>query len=105
MNRYKSPLALPQVQRGDFMRRRQLQSLCVLTALAVLCVQLTLFSATPKEYAFYVSPDGDDGASGTGLVRAFATIQRARDAIRELKKTKAVLKDTRLCQANPPRRT
>ncbi|MHC4798401.1 MAG: right-handed parallel beta-helix repeat-containing protein, partial [Planctomycetota bacterium] len=31
----------------------------------------------------------NDAASGTSLVRAFTTIQRARDAIRELKKTKA----------------
>jgi hypothetical protein len=88
MFRYKSPL-----QRGDSLKRWQLLSLCVLTALAVLFVQLTSLFAAPEEFAFYVSPDGDDWASGTSLVRAFATIQRAKDAIRELKKTKAVLKD------------
>jgi hypothetical protein len=83
----KSPL-----QRGDFMKRRQLQSLCVLTVLSVLSVQLTSLSATPEKFVFYVSPDGNDTASGTSFVRAFATIQRARDAIRELKKTKLLPK-------------
>ncbi len=43
--------------------------------------------------SIYVSPVGDDGASGTSPAKAFATLQRARDAIGELKKTKAVLKD------------
>jgi len=74
------------------MKRRQLRSLCLLTVLSVLSVQLTSISATPEKFAFYVSPDGNDTASGTSLVRAFATIQRARDAIRELKKTKVLPK-------------
>jgi len=50
------------------------------------------YSAPPKEYAFYVSPDGNDAASGTNPGNAFATLQRARDAIRQLKKTKALPK-------------
>jgi len=74
------------------MKRRQLWSLCVFTALLVLCLQLTAVCVIPEKFAFYVSPDGNDTASGTSLVRAFATIQRARDAIRELKKTKVLPK-------------
>ncbi|MBE0537907.1 MAG: right-handed parallel beta-helix repeat-containing protein [Phycisphaerae bacterium] len=38
------------------------------------------------EHAFYVSPTGSDTASGASPDKAFATITRARDAIRELKK-------------------
>ncbi|UCC97693.1 MAG: right-handed parallel beta-helix repeat-containing protein [Phycisphaerales bacterium] len=37
--------------------------------------------------AFYVAPDGSDTAAGTTPERAFATIERARDAIRALKKS------------------
>lgn len=37
---------------------------------------------------FYVSPDGDDTASGTDASHPFASFERARDAVRELKKTK-----------------
>jgi len=43
-------------------------------------------TAVPQnETAFYVSPDGDDASSGTSTGNAFATLERARDAIRELK--------------------
>jgi len=45
----------------------------------------TALPEVPKGYAFYVSPDGNDAASGTDSTEAFATIQRARDAIRERK--------------------
>ncbi|MBR3991180.1 MAG: S-layer homology domain-containing protein [Clostridia bacterium] len=37
---------------------------------------------------FYVSPDGDDNASGTDASHPFASFERARDAVRELKQTK-----------------
>ena len=37
---------------------------------------------------FYVSPDGDDNASGTDVSHPFASFERARDAVRELKTTK-----------------
>jgi len=39
----------------------------------------------PTETAFYVSPTGSDANSGTTPQRPFATIKRARDAIRQLK--------------------
>lgn len=38
------------------------------------------------EVCFYVSPAGDDSWSGSSVDKPYATIQRARDAIRELKR-------------------
>ena len=38
-----------------------------------------------EEQAFYVAPDGSDRASGKSPERAFATVARARDAVRKLK--------------------
>ncbi|MDX9754164.1 MAG: right-handed parallel beta-helix repeat-containing protein [bacterium] len=38
------------------------------------------------EIAFYIAPDGNDAASGKSPSDAFATLTRARDAIRDLKK-------------------
>jgi len=73
------------------MKQRELRSLFLLSTIAFLFVQLISLSAVRHfagaDNAFYVSPDGNDGASGTSGVKAFATLQRARDAIRELKKT------------------
>jgi len=40
--------------------------------------------------SIYVSPHGDDEASGTSPNNAFATLRRARDAIRELKKAEVL---------------
>lgn len=74
------------------MKKRKLWSLCLLATLALLFVQLISLSATVEKYAFYVSPDGNDSASGRSPSNAFATLHRARDAVRELKKTKAVPK-------------
>ncbi len=45
-----------------------------------------------EEISFYVSPDGDDSSTGKSLEDAFATIQQARDAIREIKKTEGLSK-------------
>lgn len=36
-------------------------------------------------HVFYVAPAGDDTASGTDIDRPFRTLQRARDAVRQLK--------------------
>jgi hypothetical protein len=66
----------------------KLRSLFLSVTLAILFMQLISITAEAGENAFYVSPDGDDGLSGTSPTKAFATFQRARDAIQELKKTK-----------------
>ncbi|HEX2971774.1 MAG TPA: hypothetical protein VHP11_05545, partial [Tepidisphaeraceae bacterium] len=49
------------------------------------CALLLVFSATSlrAEIAYFVKPDGDDTRSGTTPVEAFATLARARDAIRQ----------------------
>ena len=39
-----------------------------------------------EEIAFYVSPEGNDSWSGDGMARPFASIGKARDVIRALKK-------------------
>ncbi|HIJ53859.1 MAG TPA: right-handed parallel beta-helix repeat-containing protein [Planctomycetes bacterium] len=73
------------------MKQRELRALFFFAALSVLSMQLVSFSAirhfAGADNAFYVSPGGNDGASGSSGVKAFATLHRARDAIRELKKT------------------
>ncbi|MDH4239995.1 MAG: hypothetical protein OEW48_10570, partial [Phycisphaerae bacterium] len=72
------------------MKQRKLQSLFLFVTLAVLFVQLISITAEAGENAFYVSPDGNDKASGISPNSAFATLRRARDAVRELKKAKAL---------------
>jgi hypothetical protein len=55
--------------------------------LSVLFVQRAMPLGVPRQYGgfdLYVSPSGDDSASGT-LERPFATLARARDAIRDIK--------------------
>ena len=54
--------------------------------LVVICLTFGLALDVKAETAFYVSPSGNDAANGTAPGRAFATIERARDAIRALKK-------------------
>ncbi|MFC1651137.1 right-handed parallel beta-helix repeat-containing protein [Candidatus Latescibacterota bacterium] len=44
-------------------------------------------TVTQHETAFYVSPDGDDTANGKSADNAFATLERARNAICDLKKS------------------
>ncbi len=44
------------------------------------------------EIALYVAPDGHDSWQGTSLTKPFATIARARDAVREMKKTGTLTK-------------
>jgi len=54
----------------------------------VLLAAIFAFSCSPsEEYDFYVSPDGNDNNSGKENA-PFATLDRARLAVRELKKTK-----------------
>ena len=55
---------------------RLILSFAILTALCVPCFALEL----------YVAPDGDDAGPGT-INRPFATIARARNAIRQAKQT------------------
>ena len=55
------------------------------SAAAVLLIHLTGEKSAMADY--YVSPEGNDGNPGT-LTHPFATLERARDAVRELKKDK-----------------
>ncbi len=62
-------------------------------SIVIFCLSFFIPARPGELYAqksIYVSPDGDDGASGTNPSNAFATLQRTRDAIREMKKTKAL---------------
>jgi len=63
--------------------------------IVISCLAVFVLLPCGKLYAgadVYVSVAGNDGASGTSPNDAFATIRRARDAIRELKKTRALPK-------------
>jgi parallel beta-helix repeat protein len=45
-----------------------------------------LMAERVSDIVFYVSPEGSDSQAGTIIDKPFATLQKARDAIRELKK-------------------
>lgn len=51
----------------------------------VLAVILALSCSSTRAYDFYVSPDGNDNNTGTQMA-PFATLDKARLAVRELKK-------------------
>jgi hypothetical protein len=62
-------------------------------SIAIFCLSLFIPAKTSELYAqksIYVSPGGYDKASGTNPEEAFITLQRARDAIREMSKGKAL---------------
>ncbi|MFC1738773.1 right-handed parallel beta-helix repeat-containing protein [Planctomycetota bacterium] len=64
--------------------------------LAIVIVALLLCSfakmADADEIALYVSPSGNDSWAGNTIDKPFATIQRARDAIRSMKKRSGLTK-------------
>ena len=62
--------------------RRPHHPLFTLLVLGVLASQ----AAVATEHTFYVAPDGNDQAAGTSPEQAFATLERARDAVRDLKR-------------------
>jgi len=51
-----------------------------------------MLTANADEFNYYVSPGGNDSWSGESIDKPFASVQKARDAIRELKKTKGLSK-------------
>lgn len=59
--------------------------ICSLIMVLILASWTSLKPEKAAEIAFYVSPDGDDLQPGTSVDNPFATIQKARDAIRALK--------------------
>lgn len=58
------------------------------TFIIILVSVFSVFGPTvyAYEYALYVSPEGNDSWTGNSVGKPFATIQRARNAIREMKK-------------------
>ncbi len=56
-------------------------SLCAIVSILILCTGANAASG----HTFFVSPAGDDTAQGTDIDQPFRTLERARDAIRELK--------------------
>jgi hypothetical protein len=71
-----------------------------LSVLACLFLFLSgaLGGESAAEYVIYVSPTGNDSAGGLKPDEAFATIGRARDAVRELKRRKGSLdQPVRVC--------
>jgi len=57
------------------------------TLIVAVCLTFSASLDADAETAFYVSPKGSDAADGMTPERAFSTIERARNAIRALKKT------------------
>jgi len=69
------------------MKLRQFRCLFLIIMPVILFSQSAVQAEEPKEAAFYVRCDGNDTASGRSFGEAFATIGRARDAVRKLKKS------------------
>jgi len=57
-----------------------------LAIMIVLLSWMPLKAENAGEIVFYVSPEGNDSHAGTSVETPFATLHKARDAIRELKK-------------------
>jgi Right handed beta helix region/GH141 insertion domain len=53
----------------------------------VLCLVLSGQIKAAHEYAFFIAPNGSDAAPGTTVEQPFRTLERARDAVRQLKIT------------------
>ncbi|MFC1739715.1 right-handed parallel beta-helix repeat-containing protein [Planctomycetota bacterium] len=73
------------------MKRLENSDVLVVVILSLLlCLFVTMASAA--ETALYVSPKGNDSWAGDSIDRSFATIQKARDAVRAMKKKSALTK-------------
>jgi parallel beta-helix repeat protein len=59
--------------------------LCVLVMFLVMPSWGLLMAERVSKIVFYVSPEGSDSHTGTSVDKPFATLQKARDAIRTLK--------------------
>ncbi len=64
------------------MKHHRFLQILLITAGIVTLFSLTAFAGGTS---FYVSPDGNDSWPGNQIEKPFATIQKARDAVRELK--------------------
>ena len=62
----------------------RLSFIIILLPAVLFCV--FILTAEAAEINFYVSPDGNDLGPGNSLDKPFATIQEARNAVRELRK-------------------
>ena len=71
--------------------KSSLKSAIKAVAAALCAVSAYAYGANPPQTAFHVSPTGDDSADGS-RERPFATVARARDAVRALKKSGALPK-------------
>ncbi len=71
------------------MKHANIFRILILTFVILPAFSLVLM-AKADGFTFYVSPDGDDSWKGESIEQPFATIQRARDAIRELKSNQAL---------------
>jgi len=52
----------------------------------IMAFSMFAFGVQAYEYSVYVSPDGDDSSVGTSIGKPFRTLERAREAVREIKK-------------------
>jgi len=71
--------------------RTPLAATLALALCAGSCTTLKEMAMPSKASTFYVAPDGADANAGTRAM-PFATLERARDAIRELKKQRGLPK-------------
>ena len=60
--------------------------LCFLIIAFVSPTWTCVLAEKTSDILFYVSSEGNDAQTGTSVDKPFATLQKARDAIRELKK-------------------
>jgi hypothetical protein len=73
---------------GKMVQKTQVKHLGIISLTTLLIVLTSMDMVLPSVTAdFYIAPSGKDKNDGT-LDKPFATLSRARDAVRELKKTK-----------------
>ena len=58
----------------------------MIIASALIVLMVNCCTVPETETVFYVSPDGNDSNQGSSINKSYATLIRARDAVRELKK-------------------
>jgi len=73
------------------MKHSQLLRILIFSIVAIFFNSFSL-KANTGDIAFYVSPRGNDSWTGESIDKPFATIQKARDAIREIKRKSGLTK-------------
>ncbi len=82
-SRLSAPVIVHERLESNIFTNTRMHCVKIMYNLVVLCLFLTLVQA--KELDFYVSTTGNDASDGTSPMTAFATLERAKQAVRSAK--------------------